>query len=394
MIDDVELPTLTLCFGLAESFKWETLTAEDKRNILGKDSINETEWNLMVAEQHSIPPFARSYNPFRNTLVKKRFKTTHPIGKTLSLQDIVSELEFLEKIVNTTCATGHRKETTRNLPSFISVETSFDYFSKCFTVAFNRDYRTFDLSSLSGKRFIELLTFPYPAVNHKLRFLELYFQYGNQKLNSIHEPLIIDLSETGRLHKLSFEPYFFNALPPPYETQCKDYGEDVSQQECYEQCLSSQTLRSFGKFPSKDYVTESDNFDFVTDAEEEGMIVSNTSQKFKDKNVCKSKCSKRECKLAMLLPVFLSSTKKFSNSTSIAIEMSNAPGKRVVSQPSMPLIPFITTVSVLTLGFWLVIFVFPPSCVRRCEKDSYFFLKRTDSQRSHSTRQKLLCPFP
>ena len=362
ILDNVELPTLTLCFGWEESLKWATLTAEDRKNLLGKDSTNETEWDHMVAEQRRIPPFARSYSHFRDTLVTQKLKTTHLFGKTLLLQDIVSELQFLKKDVNTTWATGHTNETTDSLPSFITVNTSFDYLSKCFTIAFHREYRTFDRRSVSRqmreKRFIELLSLPNPAVNHQLGFLELYFQYGNQKLNSIHEPLIISLSKTGRFHRVSFKSYFFEFLPPPYQTQCRDYGEDVSKQECYDQCLSLQTVQSFGKFPSVGYVTESDNFDFITIGEEE-TTGSNISQKFKEiKNVCKSMCSRRECKLAVLIPSISSITQQYSNSTKISITMSEAPIFREVSQPSMPFITFINTVFLLPVVTWLGISLF------------------------------------
>lgn len=393
----VELPALTLCFGLPGSFKWKNLTVEDNKKILLSNPYNKAEWDHIVVDQDRIRQFVGGIHYLSETLVTKKIKTVDLFGMTLSLQDIVSELEFLKKKVNKTWAIGLRQETAHNLPSFITVNTFFDFFSKCFAIAFHKDYTVFDYRSVSGKKrikgIIEVLSLPYPAINHQLGSLELYFQYGYQKLNSIHKPIVIELSKLGKFYKLSFESHFSQILPPPYQTQCKDYGIDVSQGQCYDECLAHLAVQNFGKFPSTGYVTRMDNFDFITTEEEEGTIVNNISQKFKEfKNICHLTCLKKECKSTMLLPFISSSAtiEQYSNSTYISIILSGSPHFRTVSRPAMSFIFFISTLF-STLGFWLGIAVknIFPDALDAVKKMAILFFRRTNNQRLHNTRQTL-----
>ena len=192
----------------------------------------------------------------------------------------------------------------------------------------------------------------------------------NNKYNRLGYIRSLTLSELNNLIRLTYDEYTNILLPPPFSTNCRNYGSNdqgnkdeavIDRGSCFESCMKNRTMDILGSeiiFPGVYVFEESTKKKPALEHMTVHEMLSNKSLIRIRKSLtkeCDKICDRPTCEDTFYIPILKSSTE--FHTPNIMIYVMQSPKIDTTVDPKLSMIGYFTNVF-STFGFWIGMSVF------------------------------------
>jgi len=365
----VKPPSPTFCFATINTIKWDKLSKKQVDKIFaGIYDFDET------FDPNKDPLFVVSV--VKNASIFELIRLVSNTLDTISIPDLVDKYSLTPcDILN--CDWVGVYHPKLNGLKFGTFDSMFDVniylrdVSICMSLELKQEiYDFIEFNNVKrqiiASYLISLLTFNPQAVEQlNSRGFNFMFEERNRVSEGGMSSYLSLSIRSGQTFGITYDEYQENLLPPPFDTDCRDYSKEgfLGQDNCYEKCVRRESLKACGKImPSLIILPNETNpiipsFEF---AKETGGISSSVlsggktvKQLFNQiSQSCEESCMQRDCKIHSFFPKLMTLDQNTGREDfGINNFIRHGPMTVATCLPQYSLIQFLTDVS-SSLGFW------------------------------------------
>ena len=357
----LELPSISLCFELELSIKYHILSFDSWSKLIPNDeeygtcTSNASQIREFISNPGLLQTFiSKHHEDIFVSLKSGRFSTAEIFNLTLNWDELVEDVVLYEESNET--YDGIKRSVPEKLNDYIRINESINFNWKCFTMTHTPKHRFLDYqlfaSSKRQKGLIEYITLR-KAVFGPLYEVKISFQKSDKLQSMEQAAILLPLSGIAKSHYVSFDTFEALLLEPPYSTNCMWYLNDVSQVECFDDCVKLMSVRRLAKIPVTSSLFKDDISEVLHGRE---MIGQSASAKIFShiKSTCRLQCSRKECESRTMIPKVFSTYGKngYDDLIGIAIMLPKTPTIHAIDRPAVTFVNFVTYFF-STFGFWL-----------------------------------------
>ena len=364
-------PSATICFEPQTMVKWESMSMVDKEKLLDEvipleDAFDGDESETATVSQKALD----SLNLFSRIQLMSnfidKFSISYIFNNTLSYHEVFSQ--------NSTIGYKPESNDYANIPfdDYFKVTTYMRDLLKCFALEVKPQYLVnLDYKKLKRQPSIPFLLNSVTIPLQILSRVKVYYYWteprGKFSQGGLPSYLRMETSEH-QVVGLSYEQYEERLLPPPFDTDCRNYSEGngqlfKSQDDCFEQCFRRESLATTGHILPGVLIFPSDSsplIPYFKQILEQEVNNRKTNQEVPLKtlfnellDVCENECIQRDCLVTTFLPRQTAFVKRDSESGfTIDFYVSPSPVTEADFLQQYSWTQFVTDI-IATSGFWL-----------------------------------------
>lgn len=341
-------PSVHVCFYTLELIKWEDIF--DKNPFL-RSVLN-------ISQDESIEMIEEMVNNFTHSQ-KMDFESVALLNLTgKEMFDLTLDHNELFSLCG---AVGHHdyRIEYNNCTAQFKISSNIRDMAKCFTferiVQGGNERNQYDLQGLARVTSIPGMLMAVRLKNsviHRLNEVAIMMSDPPEVPRVTHKNVF--LTDLRQLFSLDYNEFENVLLPAPFETDCSNYPDFKSRDDCFDTCVMRTTIKKYGKI----YVGPTFSADLKQEVLPAKYLVEDQefiSFKMNTSHVCNHQCRSRECHKTFYVPLMKGSTEYLFSS--FLIHTMSSPKITTVNSQKLDFLEYLTDVA-STFGFWIGLSVF------------------------------------